>query len=66
MKSIMLIIATTTILLAGCMPADSGSAKTGNPADYEYKGRPDPLLAQSAEERATILSARFKLIQARQ
>lgn len=54
------------LLLVGCMPADNGQPTATTPETYTYKGRADPLMGQPADERATQLSERFKLIQARQ
>ena len=46
--------------LAGCW--DSTEVVVHNPG--EYKGPPDPLLAQSASARAGTLTERFQLVQA--
>lgn len=51
--------------LTGCM-GQSGDGEVGGPEDYQYKGKVDPLMSASASDRATQLSERFKLIQARQ
>lgn len=54
------------VAMAGCMPSETTSPASDGPEAYQYKGRPDPLMAASASDRATKLSERFKLIQARQ
>ena len=46
--------------LAGCW--DSTEVVVHNPG--EYKGEPDPLLAQSASARSETLSKRFQNVQA--
>ena len=46
--------------LAGCW--DSTEVVVHNPG--EYKGEPDPLLAQSASARSDTLSKRFQSVQA--
>ena len=46
--------------LAGCW--DSTEVVVHNPG--EYKGEPDPLLAQSASARAGTLTERFQRVQA--
>ena len=46
--------------LAGCW--DSTEVTVHNPG--EYKGEPDPLLAQSASARANTLTERFQRVQA--
>ena len=45
--------------LAGCW--DSTEVTVHNPG--EYKGQPDPLLAQSASARAETLTKRFESVQ---
>jgi len=65
-----IIFLATTVLalgaLVGCMPAATTGTDAGDAEPYQYKGRADPLMAASASDRATKLSERFKLIQARQ
>ena len=54
--------AATVVLaagLAGCW--DSTEVTVHNPG--QYKGEPDPLLAQSASSRAETLTKRFQLVQ---
>lgn len=59
------------ILTGGCMQSGGGggsAASGGEPTtaeNYVYKGQKDPLMAQSASDRATVMAERFKLIQGR-
>ena len=46
--------------LAGCWE-DTAQVTVHNPG--EYKGEPDPLLAQSASARSGTLTKRFELVQ---
>lgn len=59
-------LAVAALILTGCMPQESETAGSGTAEGYQYKGKADPLMAESADERATKLSERFKLVQARQ
>lgn len=59
-------LAVTALVLTGCMPQESDTPGSGTAEGYQYKGKADPLMAASAEDRATKLSERFKLVQARQ
>lgn len=60
------VLVVTALVLSGCMPTETGSTGAGTAEGYQYKGKADPLLAESASERAATLSERFKLVQARQ
>ena len=65
-SSVFLILAVVSVMLVtGCMPSEPNGV-VGTAEEYVYKGRPDPLMAKSAVDRAEKLSDRFKLIQARQ
>ncbi len=57
-------VVAVAVMLGGCMPQPSDSA--GSAEEYQYKGKPDPLMDEPAANRAGKLSERFKLIQARQ
>ena len=65
-SSVILISAVVSVMLVtGCMPSEPNGV-VGTAEDYVYKGRPDPLMAESAADRAKKLSDRFKLIYALQ
>ncbi|MBX2886965.1 MAG: hypothetical protein KTR32_43865 [Granulosicoccus sp.] len=59
-------LAVSALILSGCMPTASDTPGSGTAEGYQYKGKADPLMAESASDRAATLSERFKLIQARQ
>lgn len=60
-------VLVSTLILGGCMgQSGSGSGEVSGPEDYKYKGKVDQLMSASADDRASKLSERFKLIQARQ
>ena len=70
--SIALALAGAFVLSTGCVnggSAGSGGGSNAKPLDgsaYQYKGRSDPLAAQSGAERAGSLAERFARIQGRQ
>jgi len=51
--------------LVACNGNNSSEGVT-DPANYEYKGASDPLVATPGADRADELAARFALIQGRQ
>lgn len=62
-----ILIVSSLTLMAGCMPSSqSGGGVVKGPEDYVYKGKSDPLMNVSGEERAETLSERFQRIQARE
>ncbi len=66
------LIKTTTLsvsallILAGCQSTSNDTQAGFDAESYEYKGAADPLLSESAADRAGPLGDRFDLIQGRQ